>query len=165
MGQVFGTVGRLQHIETITLTAAGTTFDFTGLSGQKRYILLFEGDNNTASNALCSLYINNDTTPTNYYSQYVYASHTTIAGARVNTAQIVSILSSAPSVAQILIQKTIDNFVICTVQNPRGTAAAIQFYSLTMQKTAAVAEITQLTFVSQQNMKIGSKLSLYEVKE
>lgn len=165
MGQVFGTVGKLQLVETITLSAAGTTFDFTGLSGNDTYMIELSGENNTATGANISLFINNDTTATNYYTQLLRMDHNTLTGVRSNAANICNLDVSSFVYVDINLNKTLSGYVFAF-----GTANHLQGSTIrtdlsTVSKTATVADITQITLTSGQNFKIGSKASLYKVVE
>jgi len=167
MGQVFGTVGRLQLIETKTLTVAGATFDFTGLSGQKRYMIVGEVENDTANQAFISMYLNNDTTATNYYSQVLIANAAGISSIRNNNAAI-GIMGAAaisPAFFSCMIQKNIDNYVQYATISNMFQGATLQNRQFMVSKTGTIAEITQITISAAENMKIGSKVSLYEVSE
>ena len=155
----------LSLVETITLTEAGTTFDFTGLdiNTDGKYMILFEIQNNTASDALLYLYVNNDTTTTNYYSQYFRANNASLGSGRANNAQIAFYYASKEAFGEIKISLTPNNYVHAIMHQLDNRGSAISKFDIVLTKVATVANITQLTFVGTQVLAIGSKVSLYKI--
>ena len=157
----------MELVETITLTSAGTTFDFTELSTTTKYILLLSLDNNTASSANVALYVNNDTTATNYYYIRTHSYGSSHSVTTANTAEASYVLASSSTNAYIIIDKVLASgtagILAVTSTSVSNVPATINNFTHGMKKTATITDITQLTVVASQNMKIGSKASLYKI--
>lgn len=155
----------MELVETITLGAAGTTFDFTGLdiNSDGQYLLKLSLENNTAVGGGIKIYTNNDTTDTNYYGQRLMGTETTVATSNFNSSPIGQIDASAILSEDIDIIRTISGYFVAKGFYFSGGTTTMRFGFRGVKKTATVANITQLTLVSLVELKIGSKVSLFKL--
>lgn len=152
---------------TVTGSAV-TSIDFTGLdiNLHKSYRIELELINATASLVLFYMFVNGDTTNTNYWSNYSARDHSTtgssVLGVSINNAQVGSIIASSNSMFTINLSNVNGepnaNFI-----GKRNATITPSFNVGIMSKIATVANITQLTFKASvaSSIGIGSKIRIY----
>jgi hypothetical protein len=154
-------------ISTTTTTEATTTIDFTGLdsSVDGYYMVSIAVVGAAACNIAC--FVNNDTTTTNYYTQYIYSNNTTVSAARLNATQVTSTASGGYGIFDLFI-KVVEGFAfISSVGSANAQGSGVYSWHSETSKTDALSglKITRLTFTSGTNaMGAGTKISLYKVK-
>jgi len=155
--------GGMRLVERKTLTGVGNAFDFQNLSilTGRIYKLYVYADNSTANNSVISIYLNHDTTATNYYSQLVEGIDAVPGAARANNASCGYLGASSSIVAEYTILRSPDGycFVFASTSVLRGAGVYYDLYCVS--KTSAETNITRIEFTSQENMKAGATATLY----
>jgi hypothetical protein len=144
--------------------SAVTTIDFTGLdiNAHNSYSIELDITNVTASGAQIHMFINADTTVTNYYSQYSLASGTSLAGTRANNPTVSSFDANNIVKCNISLSKVIDKVraisSCCDLSD-----ATVRVLNYSYAKVGTVTNITQITFTSTvaSSIAIGSKIRIY----
>lgn len=146
--------------------SAATTVTFTGLdiNSDEHYILLYR-ITNTATGSWISLYVNNDTTATNYYSQTVDVNATTFTGSRNNAPYIGNINASDEGVGIVNIFRDVSGYFKFASDVVWHTGASVSNLNFRGSKTATVTNITQLdiTASTANALGINSTFKLYRV--
>jgi hypothetical protein len=157
-----GNVGKRKLVQTQTLAATATSIDFSGLNGNADGNYTLVANLIAAQTADVSLYVNNATTATDYYSQTLKASSTTLSGARANNA-IIEAVSAGNNVNFITAKCFLNNgYFIALCDQVVATSGIYQNHT-SIAKTAQIANITQLTLTAStgNTFGIGSVFSLY----
>lgn len=154
----------MELVTTLILTSPATTFDFTGLTGDYWYLMLCDLKENNAGTSVVSLYVNNDTTATNYYQQQFQATAGASGMSRTNDAQVVYVTQNDTGIAEIWIKKDTGGFFSALSHANMDNAAAVAIMDFYLKKTATITDITRLTLVSQRNLSTNSNVRLYRVK-
>lgn len=143
--------------------SAVTSIDFSGLdiNTHKSYRVEIDILNATGSNSDVSLFVNNDTTQTNYYTQVFGASATTVSAARYNSNIAISLLASTRNCMTCFVS-IISGYYKTRTLFTRGEAS-IESHTNVISKTSSITNITQLTLVSSiaKAIGIGSKVRIY----
>ena len=155
--------GGMRLVERKTLGSIANAFDFQNLSilTGRIYKLYVYAENDTANGSVCSIYINNDTTATNYYSQLLEGNNAVTAAVRANNAQCGYIQASGTFCSEYTIFRSPDGYVSITCMHQQHRGASVYYDAFSMTKTLTVTNITRLAFFSDQNMKVGSTAALY----
>lgn len=142
--------------------AAVTSVDFSGLdiASHKSYRVEIEAVGVNASTIYA--FINGDTTITNYYSQTLNGAGSGVNAARANTSAIGQTAVSGNSSYSALVA-LVNGFARVESNGSVGDGVATIAHIFGMNKTATVANITQLTFTSSVagSIGIGSKIRIY----
>jgi len=154
--------------EVIVAGSAVTQVDFTGLDIGKdnEYLLVSDWYNPTGSTANCTLYINDDTTLTNYWQQQLLANGTSVASGRAN-ASYYSFVGAGTRTLTISKIKLANSGYF----NAQSTSAfkyggsSIYIDKNYHSKTATVTSITKLNITSTVASQIGinSQFELYKL--
>lgn len=137
--------------------SAVTSIDFSGLDINAHggsYEVELRLVNATASPVDIYMYANNQTTPTDYYNQYVSANGAGLAAARINNPRVGGLLASANTLMEVKAAISAGFFMFNSNATYGNGANILSVFSNGM-KTATVANITQLTFVSSVALAIG----------
>lgn len=149
--------------------SAVTSIDFTGLDINTHKSYRVEADllNATGSTTTISLFINNDTTSTNYYRQAGVFSGSSVSTSKSNTAVIGAILGSARCsiIGNILHQ--IGDYALGYFSYNKTSGATLELNVNDVAHTAVTANITQLTFSASvaSSIAVGSKIRIYRGDE
>lgn len=160
--------GFLQKVYDTEVTgSAVTSIDITNLdiNTDKMYLILFFPNNTSASTSGYSLFINNDTTVTNYYRQEFYCTGGTLNSSNNNDALFAHALAGGSSIAiGWLIRDGAGNARCLSHLNHSLTTTLMQ-QNRFLAKTATVANITQITLTAgiANAIGIGSRLIIYKV--
>lgn len=145
--------------EHVVSGSAVTSIDIAGLdinahNGYRIEIEIAGG----VSTAL-SMYINGDTTPTNYYQETLQATGATVGSSNNNNAVITSGAYAFIKGAMALIGGIMRYTGTAIV----GTTTGMYVYNKSLGKTASVANITQITLIASvaSAIGIGSKVRIY----
>lgn len=156
----------LELISTITISGVDTnTATFTGLTGDNTYLIIASILNNSIT-ANYSIYINADTTATNYYTQSFVADDAAIAGAVSNASYVGNILQVDSSLIQIIITNPINKKVKMSSICSGCEAGDIKTITYSVVKTTDTTEINTINLLASQaaGLAVGSKISLYKIK-
>jgi len=142
--------------------------DFTGLDGNSAwfYVLFATIKNPTASGSAYHLYVNGDTTDTNYYCQYITGNGTNVTPARVNE-PIIGYVPAGNRVYDIVnISKDPDGYFRYYVNTNRYSSSSIQVQIQAGVKTATIDNITSLRVQANVSNAIGagSKFILFKAR-
>jgi len=161
----YGALTKMTIIKDVTVSgAAVSSIDLTGLDigTHIQYLLLAKILNAYAGSNYLDLYVNGDTTRTNYYSQYLDQDGATRTKARENNPIIGKLDTSTEAfiVASIMVDPTGYPRILAKSNWKRGNT--LMRSDRTVIKTATVANITQLTLTAQQanSIEIGSRVIL-----
>jgi hypothetical protein len=159
--------GTWQKIAETTVSAAVTTVSFTNLdiNTDKAYIFVIKCYNPTANDTHVKLFINNDTTVTNYYTQRLTGEGTTVSSARVNDSWAFIIPPNSSQLIYILIEIDPQGYPKWfTFQTAKNTSSILVNH-LAATKTGTVTNITQIDFTGAVNNVIGvnSNFMLFKV--
>lgn len=157
-----------EKIVDTTLTAAATSIDVTGLdiNTDKEYLLIFRCKEATGGGGISiRIYINNDTTNTNYYTQYMIGDGAAAACGRDNDCLLVNPAASQDADVQVWIVRDVTGLARITLTECYNTTTAINAGFKGITKTATVTNITQITLTSSgaNSLAIGSRLIIYKV--
>lgn len=142
--------------------SAVTSIDFSGLDINTHKSYRVEIDLVCAGSGSVYLFINNDTTITNYYSQLISSNDTTIGGGRGNSSRIVDLITGDYHKCNLNVSLIYSKVVYNSFVN-YSDDSNIQTYLFSGSKIATVANITQLTFTSSvaSSIGVGSKIRIY----
>lgn len=156
-----------EKVADIIVSTATTSVDITGLNigkdGEYRLVSDFNG---LSSNNDTSLYFNNNTTSTNYYTQVSTANGTLVEALRNNTA-IFSYLDASKVFSITNIKLTNSGYVVQQTSSNRfyggATLRLVNNYSTS---TFTTSEITSLRISGaiSNGIGIGSRFQLYRIK-
>jgi len=162
----FGTWEKI--VETTVTGTAVTTISITGLDldAAKAYLLLLRFTNPTTSDTGYAMYLNADTTGTNYWRQYMWASGTSIAGNRVNDATFSSASAGEESIVWAVMARDPAGYVkVLTNTALRDPSAVwILFQGWTWTTTANVTQI-DITASVTGAIGIGSRVIIFKVSK
>jgi len=167
LNDTFDAVG-LSKISSTTISGSDvTSVDFTSLDIDTDgiYVLIIEMQEATGNAIDLSIYINDDTTATNYYRQYVNASNSSLASDRTNEAIFGAQAANESGFYYLKVFRVKpQGFFFAQCQSTKGASAAIQTRNATVTRYVD-ANITKITITAStaSSIKIGSVLSLYRV--
>jgi len=149
-----------------TVTTAVTQLDITGLSLEKGELYemvatMVGGSGNHR------LFANNNVTTANYYSQWLEASGTYIAGYRYNE-NYIGIIGATNYIFKAFIKLTNDgHYVISEKSTTSHGATSPGIYDVVMTSTFTMTNITslQLNAINANGIGINSRIQLYKVAE
>jgi hypothetical protein len=120
--------------------------DFTGLdiNTDKQYILFVVLKNPQTSNSDYWLYVEGNYTNTNYYSQYIYGSGTTLNVGRITGAYIATAPAGDRTRATAWINRDADGYPRWNVMECRSPGSTVAIQQLAVTKTATVTNITSI---------------------
>jgi len=162
----FGTWEKI--VETEVTGAAVTSITVTGLDldDAKAYVLLFKVTNPTASASAYSLFLNNDTTATNYYRQFLYGAGTAISARRDNNAAVWSADPGEETIGWFLMIRDpaglVKGISLDTRRDPAWIWGAFQNYGW-----VTTANVTRIDIVASitDAIGIGSKVIMFKVSK
>ena len=145
-----------------------TNVDITGLNiGKGDEVVLVSSLNNVIANTLeARLFINGNTTVSNYYVQRIYAMSTTVGAGRLNSSTAIINDNIDTTLAITKIKLANGGFFVCQSQNSRkiGTGSLLldDWY---VTSTFTVTSITSLRIASSLTnaIGIGSRFQLYKI--
>lgn len=158
--------GTMRMVANEVLTGAATTVSFTGLSidTSKHYILVYDLKTGAAG-ANIFIFVNADTTVTNYYSQLIDCDAAVLGGNRYNSPMVAWVNANGRESGFAHIFLGVDDYFRCIAQNQRYTGASVRVTQYATCKTGTTADITQIDITSSaaNHLVAGSRFTLYEV--
>lgn len=149
----------------LTTTALATSVQFTGLDikAHKGYRIEIEYLNGTATAHLISMYVNGLTTATDYYCQQLIAEGTTVAAGNVNDGGIAGVGASERALAGVDLALLPGDIAYADSSITRDSGASLKRHWYSWIRTAAVANITSLTFTAgvADGIGIGTTIKIY----
>ncbi|MEI6296286.1 MAG: hypothetical protein WCO84_01395 [bacterium] len=148
--------------------SAVTSVDFTGLNITKDddYMLVSNVVNPLGSNCVYGLYMNNNNTNANYYSQYIVAVDTYLNSGRVNTADLTYVATATnPNLSYTNIKLTNSGYIARIINDTRKTGSGLtEFVTYASTSTFTATSITQITIIASvaSGIGIGSRFQLYK---
>jgi len=158
----------MEKVSEVDVSSDCTYVDFTGLDGNSAwfYKLFATVKNPTGSSTNYFLFVNGDTTETNYYSQCIHGNGTNVTAARYNNPVIVNIAGGDKALCETTITKDNDGYFryFCSVS--RDPASAVKLTIRNGSKTATITNITSLRVQTSVSNAIGagSKFILFKVR-
>lgn len=162
----WGSAGALSLLGTNTLVGAGTTLTVSSLTGNsyKRLLVLFGVEDVSGGTIQVSLYVENNTTATNYYTQMTEHNTASLTTARANNAIIAGCLANAACDGEIWIARNRDGYIESRSEASfYDSGGGIRARTCFMRRSGADAEITRIDLVASGNMAIGSWMAVYGV--
>jgi hypothetical protein len=162
-------MGAWTEIVDFTFTANETSRAFTGLSiGKGDFIkVVVTHVNGSSSNSFLSIFPNANTTSTNFNSQYIEATGTTVVANRVNN-NVFNVTIGSTTATHIGYIKISENdrynsFSNSTVRN--NSSLNTLFYYATQSGGTSTSTITSLTFTSDVSNGLGtdSRIQIYRL--
>lgn len=156
-------------IGDVTVGSNTTQVDFTGLNIGKgdEIVLVASTTNPTAFYNNISVYVNNNTTPTNYYRQILRAESTNVSGARDNSMVLTGNNPVWDSIAIINIKLTNSGYIVFQSHFSRdiGVANEIELFEVYGTSTFTATSITAIKLQGGASNAIGtgSRFQLYKL--
>jgi len=161
--------GAFTSVSETTLTSAAQTINITGLDGDADgnfYILWINLHNDNVGNGDISLYLNNDTTASNYYRQYLEADNATLSGARTNDSVIgTTIAASDGRTFYITVGRDPGGYGRATAMMCQGQGSSVFFGNTIHSTSSNISNITQINLVGSvaDVFGVGSTIKLFRV--
>ena len=152
----------------IIVDTATTTIDITGLNiGKDEEVVLVSNIYNpTASSSVYRMFVNGNTTLTNYYHQYLNVDSAAVSSTRTNATEF-SFLQASNSSSPVSKIKLTNNgyFVVQTSDTRRIGTASIILHNDCITSTFTLTSITQLTLKATvaNAIGVGSRFQLYKI--
>lgn len=160
--------GNMVHVATATVTgSAATSLSVSGLdlAADGHYIMLLNVKNATGSSMSVSMFLNADTTATNYYTQFFGASGSGASAARNNNAVIFSVAANERASVKIDASRDLDGYPRVIAYVNRYISSALE---LTINATIRnnTANVTSLAFTSSvaNSLAVGTYVQIYKVE-
>jgi len=158
----------MEKIAEVEVSSDTDYVEFTGLDGNSAwfYVLFASIKNPTSNNSEYYLFVNEDTTTTNYYTQSIYANGTTIATTNVNLPRLGHCTSGKSLIANVTISKDAADYFraisLCNRESPTNLYPHLNFIA----KSATITNITSLRIQAETASAIGagSKFILFKVR-
>ena len=151
-------------IGDVTVASNTTQVDFTGLNiGKDDELLLVATANSGTTGESVYLFVDGNTTLTNYYFQTLQASGTTVSAERKNENRMTRALSGFASVK---IKLTNSGYFVFQSNHMRGVGtSSVDIHDSYNTSTFTMSSITQLNLRSQSgyNINTGSRFQLYKL--
>lgn len=164
-----GAAGNFILVSTQTLSSAGTTLTFSGLDGNSDgyYMAMINVTNdNGASGAELRVFVNSDSTLSNYRQQQLIAAGSTVSTAINSESTCASVSIDADVGGQITLWRSITGHFCARsmiTANPDDISNFQNQGFAVTKSSATITNITQLDFVCSTNMESGSTISLYKL--
>lgn len=144
--------------------AAGTNLEWTStdINTDGTYLIIFNLVSD-GSGAGVSLFINNDTTATNYTTHRQYTDAGAVTAAQASDSVIASLNANESCTGQLWIHRDQDGYVHfnCVTTTRQGANNFMDNY--TGGKNATVTNVTNIDLTAAANMSIGSWAALYKI--
>lgn len=151
-------------LSDLTLAEALDYVDFTGLdiNTDKAYHLLLSLINGGGSNGSFTLNINGVATATNYYTQTLYGSTTSVGASRANNPAFIYIDNGDSELSIITVVKDVNGYLRCFLMNNRGDPTANRLENRIINGTFVAANITSIKIIGHTTdaLGVGSRLLL-----
>lgn len=151
-------------VAEVVLGSDATSIQVTNLdlNADRIWYITLVATNPTGSDENVAFYINGNTTPTNYYSQRLYATGTLVAADRANTAtsmRLPSTFTKSGSALMIVARDPDSKFRLIS-HTTMQTGVGIYFIFYAVAATFSVANVTQVDIVADQTngLKTGTRL-------
>ena len=155
-------------VADVTVATATTQVDFSGLNfGKDDDLLLVSGVVNAiASDVALNLYVNNNTTATNYYTQVLTSDATSVTSVRVNVMRSLNLTPSDTSIAYHKIKLTNNGYCVFQTDATRRIPSSPLSTNYFATTTFTLTSITQLTVLANTTnaIGVGSRFQLYRLK-
>jgi len=144
-----------------------TEIDVTGLDlrRDKLYIVTLTLKNPTASHEAIAIYAEGDTTPTNYYTQFLGIVGTAVSCGRLNESQVAYVDAGERVLYVARVALDPDGYFRWYSPGSRRTGSAVIIHVLAGCKTAPLTNVTRLTFRAAVagGIGAGSRLAIYSL--
>jgi len=166
--KMIGTYNILTKVAEIDVSSDSDYVDITGLDGNNEefYILEATIKNPTGSNSEYHLFVEGDTTVTNYYNQYLDVDGTSTTPNRANNPSFAYALAGASTFAVVHITKSPTGYFHFTSHESRHQDNIFLCLRAGIKSNATISNITQLRIQAQQTGGIGtgSRFVLFRAK-
>lgn len=142
-----------------------SSIDITGLdlNTHKSYRLEIEFINATAGSVSIYAYVNNDTTATNYYMQYVYRSASAAAAANRNNNPDILTTGANGRTSSVGFVQMVDGYTTIISHNTDNIGTSVAFKQQNLAHTVQQSNLTQLTLTATvaSSLGVGTKVRIY----
>jgi len=158
----------LIKVSEVEVSSDCTYVDFTGLDGNSAwfYVLFATIKNPTASGSGYNLFVNGDTTETNYYNQWINIDGTSRNSDRENRPWAVYNEAGVKNFYEVIISKDPDGYFRYVGKGNRREGSNVILVLTAGCKTATISNITSLRIQSSVSGAIGtgSKFILFKAR-
>jgi hypothetical protein len=145
------------------------SIDFTGLDSDTdgNYLILINKVNgNASSSSNVSTFINNDTTATNYYSQYNASNNTTISAARQNAAYSFGVPAGSSGSIWMWVMHDGADYARVISNGSIKSPSSVEIEFRCNSTAGTVTNITRITLQSDRadGWGVGSNVQIFKVK-
>jgi len=163
-----GAVDRLTLIKEITVASDTNTIDITGLdiNTHKIYIIVIKRKYVLNISDWVYMYVEGDYLDTNYYSQFFYASGTSIGGNRQNNPRIANASMNAFDM-YIIDLSLIDTLARAVSRQTLGAGGGLAFYQFSWSYVTSITNITSIRLYGAGGANVfgaGTKVEVYGYK-
>ena len=160
--------GDWEVIAEVEVEADCDYVEFTGLdiNSDRAYVIFMTVKNPQSSDAVISMYINGDTTDTNYYHEHITASGTSVNANRPNDAGITKIYAGVTNMVAVLIMRDTNGYVHASILATRGAPSSIELFVSSWVKATTETNVNTIRLQSSiaGGIGAGSKFILARVK-
>ena len=159
--------GTLRRIAEVNVESDTTSVSFTNLdiNTDKVYVFYINVYNPTTDNAGIDIFVNNDTTVTNYYREHLVASGSSVGAGNVNDNRIMNVFAGTSTSAHVIVMLDPQGHVRTqTWENDRsGTDLRVMLFNV--YKSTTETNVTQIDLTASVTNAIGagSRFALYKV--
>jgi hypothetical protein len=157
--------GTLKKVAEISVTSDVTQITITGLdiNTDKFYLIIGYIKNPTASLEVIALYVEGDTTSTNYYNQDFYVSGSSTGAGRGNSPYILDVSGGSNVGFLIFLLRDTSGYPRACSISTQDNVGSILIRSKAWTKTATVTNITRIDLVASVTNGIGagSRIIIY----
>lgn len=169
-GTINGKSGQYVLLADYIVSSATTSVDFTGLNiGKEEEVFLVSTIlNSSASTSEYYLFVNGNTTTSNYYSQELYANGSAYGANRYNVPRIANLVTNGSSLSSYNIKLMDNGYIVWLSAITRSfMTTAVNRVEIPVSSTFTVSVITSLRVTSNQSnaIGIGSRFQLYKVAQ
>ncbi|RLE76539.1 MAG: hypothetical protein DRJ44_03890 [Thermoprotei archaeon] len=155
-----------EKIYETTLSSNVTSITITGLdiNSDKQYKLIINLKNGAGS-GLFRIYVNNDTTATNYYEQRLLANDTTVTANRINDCYIDGVTVEA--YVEIDIIRTNDGYILMFVKNSLNRGSSVYTGVRAISTAGTHTNLTQIDLVGSTSglFGAGTRIMLFKISK
>lgn len=155
-----GGSGALEFVEEIVATGGENSLTFSGLSGDN-YFINFAVDTDTSG--FSKMYINGDTTDTNYRTNRIFSATTTPSGSAADNSEVMFVNAGENGVAgsiEIIRTPTNSTFFLSNTAYQNSTNTSSGQYAGRHEVTTDT-DITEIRFDASGTFEAGSRFTLY----
>jgi len=158
----------MEKVSEVNVSSDRTYVDFTGLDGDSDwfYMLICTFKNPATSSCNYYIFVNGDTTTSNYYAQWIRGSGTTTESNRANSPRFAQAVANNRCMAHTIMGRDGDGYFRAEGQFTMYQGSSVEAFLTSVSKSATTSNITSLRVQASVSNGIGadSKLILFKVR-